>query len=106
MIVERFTKNIIASGLFKIYVAAGFFGTSIFFVLNAQLFTPIEIVLGIVFTTIFLKAVSNIMLSLIILLFRLDNKKEELDLKYHSQKIDELLSELTTTATTNNSSAK
>lgn len=106
MIIERFTKNVIASGLFKIYVATGFFATSIFFVFNAHLFTPMEIVLGIVFVTIFLKAVSNIMLSLIILLFKLDNKKEELDLKYHSQKIDELLSELTTNATTKNSPAK
>lgn len=36
------------------------------------------------------------MLSLLILLFNLDNKKAELDFKYHTQKIDELLSELTT----------
>lgn len=101
MIIERFTKNVMASGLLRIYVATGFFATSIFFVLNAHLFTPMEIVLGIVFTTIFLKAISNIMLSLIILLFRLDNKKEELDLKYHSKKIDELLSELTTNSSKN-----
>lgn len=100
MVIERFTKNVIASGLLKIYVATGFFGASIFFVLNAHLFTPIEIVLGIVFVTIFLKAISNIMLSLIILLFKLDNKKEELDINYHSKKIDELLSELTTNAKT------
>lgn len=55
-----------------------------------------EIVLGIVFATVFLKTLSNVMLSLLILLFNLDNKKAELDFKYHTQKIDELLSELTT----------
>lgn len=96
MIIERFSKTVIASGIFRFYVAAGFFGTSLFFIFNVSLFTPMEIVLGIILSTIFLKTMSNIMLSLLILLFNLDNKKAELDFKYHTQKIDELLSELTT----------
>lgn len=106
MVIERFSKNVIASGLFRIYIATGFFATSIFFILNVHLFTPIEIVLGIVFITIFLKAVSNIMLSMLILLFNLDNKKEELDIKYHSKKIDELLSELNVDSSKNRTVVK
>jgi hypothetical protein len=95
VIIERFSKTVIASGIFRFYVAIGFFGTSLFFLFNAHLFTPMEMVLGIIFVTIFLKTMSNIMLSLLILLFSLDNKRAELDFKYHTQKIDELISELT-----------
>jgi len=106
VIIERFSKTVIASGIFRFYVATGFFGTSLFFLFNAHLFTPMEIVLGIILTTIFLKTLSNVMLSLLILLFNLDNKKAELEFKYHTQKIDELLSELTTTdSNSRNSSA-
>lgn len=101
MIIERFSKTVIASGIFRIYVAIGFFGTSLFFIFNVHLFTPMEMVLGVIFTTIFLKTMSNVMLSLLILLFNLDNKKAELDFKYHTQKIDELMSELTTSESNN-----
>ena len=76
------------------YIATGFFATLIFFVVNADLFTPLEMLFGIVGVTIVLKGVSNMMLSLIILLFSLDNKKEELDFKYNSEKIDAMLAEM------------
>ena len=101
MIIERFSKTVIASGIFRFYVAAGFFGTSLFFIFNVHLFTPMEIVMGIILATIFFKTLTNVMMSLLILLFNLDNKKSELDFKYHTQKIDELLSELTTTEAKN-----
>lgn len=104
MIIERFSKTVIASGIFRFYVATGFFGISLFFLFNHNLFTPMEIVLGIIFATVFLKTLSNVMLSLLILLFNLDNKKAELDFKYHTQKIDELLSELTTSNSNNKNS--
>jgi hypothetical protein len=104
VIIERFSKTVIASGIFRFYVAIGFFGTSLFFLFNVHLFTPMEMVLGIIFTTIFLKTMSNVMLSLLILLFSLDNKKAELDFKYHTQKIDELISELTTSDSNNKNS--
>lgn len=101
MIVERFSKTVIASGIFRFYVAAGFFASAIFFILNAHLFTPLDMVLYIIAITIFLKAISNVMFSLLILLFKLDNKKAELDFNYQSKRIDELLSELTTTNSSN-----
>lgn len=94
MVVERFSQNVINSGIFRLYIAVGFFATLIFFVINADVFSPLEMVLGIIGVTIALKGISNMMLSLIILLFNLDNKKAELDFKYHSEKIDSLISEL------------
>ena len=88
MVIERFSQNVISSGVFKLYIATGFFATLIFFVVNADLFTPMEMLLGIIGVTIILKGVSNMMLSLIILLFSFDNKQAELDFKYNSEKID------------------
>lgn len=94
MVVERFSKSVINSGIFKIYIATGFFATLIFFVINAELFTPIEIILGVIFITVILKGISNMMLSMIILLFSLDNKKNELEFNAKAERIDILLSEL------------
>lgn len=100
MVVERFSQNVVNSGLFRLYIGTGFFSTLIFFIVNADWFTPMEMVLGIIGVTIALKGISNMMLSLIILLFNLDNKKAELDFKYHSEKIDSLVSELNVQETT------
>lgn len=94
MIVERFSQEVINSGVFRLYIATGFFATLIFFVVNADLFTPIEMILGIIGITIILKGVSNMMLSLIIALFSLDGKRNELDFKYNEEKIDAMLNEL------------
>lgn len=95
MVVEKFSQSMINSGLFRLYIATGFFATLIFFVVNADLFTPLEMLFGIVGVTVALKGVSNMMLSLIILLFSLDNKREELDFKYNEEKINAMMNELT-----------
>lgn len=94
MVVERFSQNVINSGIFRLYIATGFFATVIFFVINADLFTPLEMILGIMGITIILKGISNMMLSLIISLFSLENRKAELDFKYNEEKIEAMLSEL------------
>lgn len=94
MVVERFSQSVINSGLFRLYIATGFFATLIFFVINADLYTPMEMIIGIVVVTIILKGISNMMLSLIILLFDLDNKRKELDFKYNEEKINEMMAEL------------
>ncbi len=87
MVVEKFSQNVINSGIFRLYIAIGFFATLIFFVINADLFTPLEMIFGIIGVTVVLKGgVSNMMLSLIILLFNLDNKRAELDFKYNEEK--------------------
>lgn len=94
MVVENFSQNVINSGIFRIYIATGFFAILIFFVINAHLYTPLEMTFGIIGVTIILKGISNMMLSLIILLFNLDNKRAELDFKYNEEKIESMLSEL------------
>ncbi len=94
MVVETFSQSVINSGIFRLYIATGFFATSIFFVINADLFTPLEMIFGIISVTIALKGVSNMMLSLIILLFNLDNKRAELDFKYNEDKINAMMAEL------------
>ena len=95
MIIERFSQTVINSGIFRFYIATGFFATLIFFTINAELFTPMEMILGIILVTICLKGVSNMMLSLIISLFSLDNKRNEFDFKYNEEKIQVMLNELT-----------
>ncbi|AXH11493.1 hypothetical protein [Halarcobacter bivalviorum] len=94
MVVERFSQNLINSGIFRLYIATGFFATLIFFVINADLFTPLEMIFGIMGVTIVLKGITNMMLSLLILLFNLDNKRDELKFKYNEDKIDAMLAEL------------
>lgn len=94
MIVEKFSQSVINSGIFRLYIATGFFATLIFFVINADLYTPLEMIFGIIGVTIVLKGVSNMMLSLIILLFNLDSKREELDFKYNEEKINAMMAEL------------
>lgn len=94
MIIERFSQTVINSGVFRLYIATGFFATLIFFTVNADLFTPAEMILGIILVTIVLKGISNMMLSLIISLFSLDNKRNEFDFKYNEEKIQVMLNEL------------
>ena len=94
MVIERFSQSVINSGVFRFYIATGFFATLIFFTINADLFTPMEMILGIILTTIVLKGISNMMLSLIVSFFSLDNKKSEFDFKYNEEKIQVMLSQL------------
>lgn len=94
MIIERFSQTVINSGVFRLYIATGFFATLIFFTVNSDFFTPIEMILGIILVTVALKGISNLMLSLIISLFSLDNKRSEFDFKYNEEKIQVMLNEL------------
>lgn len=91
MVVERFSQNLINTGIFKVYVAIGFFATIIFFILNSELFTPIEMVFGAVCVTVTLKGLSNIMLSLVIDNYNLDDKKTGFDSKYNNDRLNRLI---------------
>lgn len=94
MVVERFSQSVLNSGIFRVYIATGFFATLIFFTLNSDIFTTTEILLGTIGVTIFLKGLSNLMFSLVISFFSLENKKEEFDFKYNEEHINTLLNEL------------
>jgi hypothetical protein len=102
LVVEKFSQGVLNSGVLRLYIATGFFATLIFFVINSDLFTPLEMLFGVLAVTVVLKGVSNIMLSLIIIFFSLDNKREELEFKHNSDKIDALLADLTIQDAANN----
>ena len=94
MVVERFSQSVINSGIFRVYIATGFFATAIFFTVNSDFYTPFEMMFGVIGITIILKGISNMMLSLLIMLFSLENQKNKLDFNYHSENIDSLVNEL------------
>jgi len=94
MAIENFSRKIMGSGVFHIYIAAGFFGTLIFFVLNSNLFTPLEMTFGTIIVTIALKSISNLMFSLIVLLFDLKHTHEEHDFKMAEDRLNILLNQM------------
>ena len=94
MIIEDFSYKLISSKMMNTYVATAFFSTLIFFVLNANSYTPMEMIMGVIFVTVAFKGVSNMMLSLVILLFNLENKEQALEFEHTSSKVNGLLHEL------------
>lgn len=94
MVVERFSQNVINSGIFRIFIATGFFATLIFFVINADYYTPLEMIAGVMGVTVALKGLCNVMLGVIVASFNLDNKEEEFNFRFNKEKIDVMLSEL------------
>lgn len=94
MVIENFSRRVVGSGILNTYVATGFFSILIFFILNSHLFTPLEMMFGTIIVTIALKGISNIMLSLVILLFNLENSKDQQQFKVAEDRLDLLLNEL------------
>ncbi|OCL82944.1 hypothetical protein [Arcobacter porcinus] len=93
MIVEKFSQNLINSGIFKLYVAIGFCATLIFFVLNSDIFSPLEMVFGAVFVTMILKGASNVVFSFIMKHFTLDRRVDDFNQKYNEEKVSFLLNQ-------------
>lgn len=96
MVVERFSQNLINTGIFKIYIAIGFFATIIFFTFNSELFSPLQMLFGAILVTVTLKGFSNLMLSFIVNNFSLDQKRMDFDNRYNEDKISLLLNQLAT----------
>ncbi|PIF04112.1 MAG: hypothetical protein CSA86_03185 [Arcobacter sp.] len=94
MVIEQFSKKMVKSGIFDTYVAAVFFSSIIFFVLNATIFTPLEMMFGIVISTIFFKGLANMMLSLTISLVSLDNQQDRVKFKRDSENLESLVNDL------------
>lgn len=93
MVVEKFSQNLINVGVFKIYIAVGFFSTLIFFIFNSELFSPMQMFFGAVLITLALKGVSNLMLSYIVENFSLEKKKLDFEEKYSEDKINLILNQ-------------
>ena len=96
MVVERFSQNLINTGIFRIYIAIGFFATIIFFTFNAELFSPLQMLFGAILVTVTLKGFSNLMLSFIVNNFSLEQKRMDFDNRYNEDKINLLLNQLAT----------
>ncbi|MEA3553845.1 MAG: hypothetical protein U9R39_05535 [Campylobacterota bacterium] len=94
MIVENFSKKIITSRLLDTYVAASFFATLIFFVLNSNVYSPFEMILGVIIVTTAFKGIANIMLSMTISLVNLDNEQDSVEFEEASSKLESLVNDL------------
>jgi len=94
MTTEEFSKKLLQSKIFDTYVATVFFGTVIFFVLNASYYTPIEMIFWIVFVTILFKGMANIMISMVISLINLSNEHDRLDFEKSADELESLVNDL------------
>ena len=94
MIVETFSETMIKSKIFDTYVAAVFFGTVIFFVLNSSNFSPFEMIAWVMIATVAFKGFANIMLSMTISLVHLDNTQDRIEFEESSSKLETLVSDL------------
>ena len=94
MVIEKFSRKMLESRIFNTYVATVFFSTLIFFVINSSVFTPLEMMFGIVSATILFKGVANIMLSMTISLVSLDNEQDSVAFKKESDNLESLVNDL------------
>jgi hypothetical protein len=94
MITEEFSQKLIQSRIFDTYVAAGFFGTVIFFVLNSSFYTPVEMLFVVVFITIIFKGIANIMLSMNISLIDFKSLQNKIDFTESSDNLESLVNDL------------
>lgn len=91
---EEFSKYLLRSGIFNMYVGAVFFGTVIFFVINSSFYTPIEMMIGIVFITTLFKGLANIMISMTIALLNLSNEEDRVEFEKSSNTLESLVNDL------------
>jgi hypothetical protein len=91
---NEFSKRLLKSKIFDTYVATVFFGTIIFFVLNATYYTPIEMIFWIVFVTILFKGLANIMISMVIALINLSNEQEKAEFEKSAGDLESLVNDL------------
>jgi len=94
MTIENFSKIIVRSNIINTYVATAFFSVLIYFTINANLYTPLEIITGVIFITIAFKGIANLMFSLIVMLYNLENKKDALEFDLVKTRVDGLISDL------------
>ena len=94
MVIEEFSSKLLSSKMINTYVATAFFAVVIFFTLNADIYTPFEMLFGVIFTTIAFKGLSYMMSALVISLYDLNNQKESIEFGEVSSRINGLLNDL------------
>jgi hypothetical protein len=94
MIIENFSRGIISSRILDTYVAASFFATIIFFVLNSHIYSPLEMIFSVVIVTVAFKGIANLMLSMSIALVNLENEQDAVEFEESSNQLESLVSDL------------
>jgi hypothetical protein len=94
VLVEEFSNKVLRSKVIDTYVATAFFAVVIFFTLNADIYTPIEMLFSVIFATVAFKGLAHMMIALIILLYDFEHKKESIELGEVSSRINGLLNDL------------
>jgi len=92
--VENFFYKILETRLINTYVAAAFFATTIFFILNISLYTPSEILLWTMIVTLTFKGLAHLMVAIIIFFFDLSKREESVELRKKLNKLETLVNEL------------
>jgi len=92
--VENFFFKIIKTKFIDFYVATAFFATVIFFILNISLYTPIEILMGIIIVTLIFKGLAHLIVSIILMFYDLNKIEQNLEYKKKLNKLETLVNEL------------
>jgi len=94
MLIHSFSKKMVKSGIFDTYVATVFFAMLVFFVLNMNSFTPIEILIGVMIATITFKGIANIMFAMTISFVTFDKLDDAMEFEKAAEHVEALANEL------------
>jgi hypothetical protein len=94
MNIEKFSNAVVKSNLINTYVATAFFAILIYFVLNANLYTPLEMIVTTIFVTITFKGIANLMFSYVVMLYKNNTDTQNQVFDEVSTRIDGLMNEL------------
>ena len=94
MIIHSFSKKMVRSKIFDTYVATVFFAMLVFFVLNMNSFTPLEILTGVMIATIAFKGIANIMFAMTISFVTFDHLDEAIEFEKAAGQVETLANEL------------
>ena len=94
IVVENFTRRVLQSRILNIYVAMAFFATTIFFVLNPDNYTVLEVIFAVIIVTIAFKSFANLMFAMSVAFVNLDNTEDSIEFEKSSSKLDSLVNDL------------
>lgn len=84
----------VRSKIFDTYVATVFFAMLVFFVLNMNSFTPLEIIFSVMIATIAFKGIANIMFALTISFVTFDKLDDAMEFEKAAGRVETLANEL------------
>ena len=84
----------VQSRIFDTYVATVFFAMLVFFVLNMNSFTPLEIIIGVMVATVAFKGIANIMFAMTISFVTFDKLDDAIEFEKAAGQVETLANEL------------